>query len=94
MSQDPDIDALRREIDQIDQQILELLGARVRAVLSVGDYKRARGLPVYDPERERDLLARLCRSAEAPLDAGTVRRVFERVVDESRRLEQHHVNRR
>lgn len=92
MSPEPDIDALRREIDAIDQQILDLFAARVRAVLSVGDYKRSRGIPVYDPDRERSLLDRLCRAAKPPLDADTVRRLFERVVDESRRLEQHHVN--
>jgi chorismate mutase len=94
VTSEPDIDGLRREIDRIDQQLLELFAARVRAVLSVGDYKRARGIPVYDPERERSLLDSLCRATEPPLDADTVRRLFERVIDESRRIEQHHVNRR
>ncbi len=94
MSEEPDIEALRGEIDRIDLQILELLAARVRAVLSIGDYKRGRSIPIYAPERERSLIERLCRMAGPPLDATTVRRVFERVIDESRRLEQHHVNRR
>lgn len=94
MSTEPDIDALRREMNRIDQELLALFVARVRAVLSVGDYKRAHGIPVYDPERERSLLDSLCRSAEPPLDRETVRRLFERVIDESRRIEQHHVNRR
>jgi chorismate mutase len=87
----PEIDDLRREIDEIDRQILELLAARVRVVLAVGDYKRRNGVAVYDPERERNLLARLASLAPAPLDGDTVRRIFERLIDESRRLEQHHV---
>jgi chorismate mutase len=89
----PEIDDLRREIDEIDRQILDLLAARVRVVLAVGDYKRRNGVAVYDPERERSLLARLASLAPEPLDGDTVRRIFERLIDESRRLEQHHVQR-
>ena len=85
-----DLDELRRAIDGVDQQILKLLHERVRLVVAVGEYKRERHLPVYDPERERALLQRLCLAAEPPLDAETIRRIFERLVDESRRIEQHH----
>ena len=91
---DPELEALRQAIDEIDARILELVAARVRIVLSVGDYKRKRGMAVYDPERERGLLDRLCNAAPAPLDRETVRRIFERLVDESRRIEQHHMSAR
>jgi chorismate mutase len=86
-----DLEELRRSIDAVDQNILRLLHERVRLVMAVGEYKRERGIPVYDPARERDLLDRLCKAAEPPLDADTIRRIFERLVDESRRIEQHHV---
>jgi chorismate mutase len=86
-----DLAELRRSIDAIDQQILKLLHERVRLVMLVGEYKRERGMDVYDPVRERALLDRLCEAAEPPLDAETIRRIFERLIDESRRIEQHHV---
>jgi chorismate mutase-like protein len=86
-----DLEELRRGIDAVDQQILKLLHERVRLVVAVGEYKRERGMAVYDPARERALLDRLCKAAEPPLDADTIRRIFERLVDESRRIEQHHV---
>jgi chorismate mutase len=91
---DPELEALRQAIDDIDAQILELVVARVRVVLSVGEYKRKRGLAVYDPDRERGLLDRLCSAAQPPVDRETVRRIFERLVDESRRIEQRHVGSR
>lgn len=91
MAVKPELDELRRGIDAVDQQILKLLHERVRLVMQVGEYKRERGIPVYDPARERALLDRLCKAAEPPLDADTIRRIFERLVDESRRIEQHHV---
>ncbi len=91
MTPPQNLDDLRRGIDAVDQQILKLLHERVRLVMAVGEYKRERGMPVYDPDRERALLERLCNAAEPPLDADTIRRIFERLVDESRRIEQRHI---
>ncbi len=85
-----DLEPLRRDIDGVDQQILKLLHARVRLVIQVGRYKRQRNLPIYDPLRERQVLERLSEAAQSPLDRDTVRRIFERIIDESRRIEQHH----
>lgn len=86
-----DLDALRTAIDEIDLRLLALLAERMHVVLAIGEYKREHGLPIYDPERERSKLERLARAAPRPLDGDTVRRVFERLIDESRRLEQHHI---
>jgi chorismate mutase len=85
------LDELRLSIDAVDQSILKLLHERVRLVMAVGEYKRERDMPVYDPARERALLERLTKAAEPPLDEQTVRRIFERIIDESRRIEQHHI---
>jgi chorismate mutase-like protein len=90
-SQAVGLEALRTAIDEIDQRLLELLAERVQVVMAVGEYKRKHGLPIYDPERERSILDRLAGAAPRPLDGETVRRVFERLIDESRRLEQRHV---
>ncbi len=91
---DPELATLRSAIDDLDAQLLEVLARRVQVVLAVGEYKRARRLAVYDPERERQMMQRLGQLAQPPLDASTVRRVFERIIDESRRLEQLAMNRR
>ncbi len=93
MTPPPELDTLRAEIDALDQQILDLVAARVRVVLRVGELKRRLGLPVYDPERERAMLERLAERATPPLDLATIRRIFERLIDESRRLEQNHFDR-
>ena len=86
----PELEALRRSIDEIDSRLLSLIEERVRLVLAVGDFKRENNLPIYDPERERKLIERLTGEARPPLEEGTVRRIFERLIDESRRLEQRH----
>jgi chorismate mutase len=85
-----DLESLRRAIDAVDSRLLELITERVRLVLEVGSYKAKHGLAIYDPERERRLLERLTTLAQPPLEPDTVRRIFERLIDESRRLEQRH----
>ena len=85
---DPELLALRQAIDEVDAKLLELLAARVKLVLEVGDWKRDRHVAVYDPDRERRMMAALTDRADPVLGPDTVRRVFERIIDESRRLEQ------
>lgn len=92
MKSESHLDDLRRDIDEVDREILQLVARRMQLVLQVGDYKRKHELSVYDPERERRMLERLCNSSPAPLTAESARRIFERLIDESRSLEQRHVN--
>ncbi|HVO11857.1 MAG TPA: chorismate mutase [Vicinamibacteria bacterium] len=81
------VDEYRRRIDQIDEQLMKLLNARSACAVEIGRIKRRLGLPVYQPDREKWILDRVARNNPGPLDPGAVRRVFERVIDESRRLE-------
>jgi chorismate mutase len=77
----------RQRIDQIDTQLMGLLNSRSACAVEIGRVKRALGLPIYSPEREAEILERVMRENPGPLDALAVRRVFERIIDESRRLE-------
>jgi chorismate mutase len=81
------IEEFRRRIDQIDDQLMKLLNSRSACAVEIGRLKRRLGAPVYQPDREKWILERAERNNPGPLDSGAVRRVFERVIDESRRLE-------
>jgi chorismate mutase len=81
------VSELRRRIDQIDDQLMKLLNSRSACAVEIGRVKRQIGMAVYQPEREKWILDRVERNNPGPLDSGAVRRVFERVIDESRRLE-------
>ena len=89
-----EIEAWRRRIDSIDDQLMGLLNSRSACAVEIGKIKRVLGLPVYSPEREAWILDRLMRENPGPLDALAVRRVFERIIDEGRRLERLGVERR
>lgn len=81
------IDALRQRIDEIDEQIVALLNTRAECALAIGHEKKLAGLEVYQPDREADVLAHVQAVNTGPLDNGAVKRLFERVIDEARRLE-------
>ncbi|MCH2108339.1 MAG: chorismate mutase [Polyangiaceae bacterium] len=92
MLDDPELKKLRDAIDRLDHELLSVLKKRAEIVMRVGDLKRIKDLPVYDPAREEALFQRLAADAEAPLDAEAVRSVFREVVHNCRRLEEDHVD--
>jgi chorismate mutase len=81
------IDELRVRIDTIDRQLVALLGERASCALAIGRLKEAAGLPVYQPAREAEVLAKVQAANGGPLDDAALVRLFERIIDEARRLE-------
>ncbi len=53
----------------------------------IGEIKKELDLPVYDPSREKRIFEAMKVANPGPLDDGAIVRMFERVIDESRRLE-------
>ena len=82
-----DIEHWRKEIDEIDAELLRLLNMRARLALKVGVLKQAAELPCCDPERERNVLQRLQQINDGPLDERAVGKVFRRIIRESRRVQ-------
>ena len=78
---------LRQQIDELDTQLVQLLSARAACALEIGRVKKEEGMEVYQPAREAEVLAHVQELNRGPLDDGAIRRLFERVIDEARRLE-------
>ncbi|HLO26582.1 MAG TPA: chorismate mutase [Geobacteraceae bacterium] len=81
------IDEIRQEIDRIDSDLLRIFNRRAELALKIGEIKKGLGLPVYDPAREKKIFVRMKEENPGPLDDNAIVRLFERVIDESRRLE-------
>ncbi|MBM3769707.1 MAG: chorismate mutase [Acidimicrobiia bacterium] len=82
------LDDLRRDIDRVDEVLVRLLNERARCVCEIGRIKKELGIEVYQPDREKQVLNHV-RSvgAEGPLGGDAIARLFERIIDEARRLE-------
>lgn len=81
------IDDIRREIDRLDDELLQIFNQRADLALKIGELKKEHNLPIYDPSREKKIFDKMKADNPGPLDNAAVVRLFERVIDESRSLE-------
>lgn len=90
MAAELSLEALRDEIDRIDEVIVRLLDTRARNAYAIGRIKRERGLGVYEPAREAAVMAHV-KEVNArlggPLDEDAITRLYERIMDEARRIQ-------
>ena len=87
-----ELSRLRDAIDRVDEVLVKLLNQRAKYAVEIGEIKGVLALPIYAPEREKEVLLHAERTSEGPLDAAAVRRLFERIIDESRRVERESAN--
>ncbi|EAT16905.1 chorismate mutase [Desulfuromonas acetoxidans] len=81
------IDEIRQEIDRLDNELLKIFNRRAELALAIGHLKKELDLPVYDPDREKRIFNKMTALNPGPLDNQAIKRLFERVIDESRTLE-------
>lgn len=65
--EEKDIKKLREKINEIDDKILKLYEERMDVCGAIGDYKKEKGLPIYDPDREDAVLADVMSKVSNPL---------------------------
>jgi len=88
------IDNLRIKIDEIDLKLIKLLNERAAFADQIGILKRVIKKPVYVPEREEQVIKNIQAENPGPLSANAVKRLYERIIDESRRLEHENYKKR
>jgi chorismate mutase len=78
----------RRQIDQLDLKIVDLLNQRTEIVHEIGRIKRQFSMPIYEPKREDQVFRNVTSNNAGPLDAEALKRIFERIIDEMRTIQQ------
>lgn len=80
---------LRRQIDEIDRQIISLLATRFKIVSSVVDVKRAEGLEVRIPERIEEVLQNAVAEArQQGVSEDLVRTLWQEIIEETCKAEE------
>ena len=86
-----DISDWRKKIDDLDRKLAALLNERASAAIAIGRLKRNTDLPIYEPEREREVIANVQRSSQGPLAQRDLAQIFERIMDVMRSVQKHEI---
>jgi chorismate mutase/prephenate dehydratase len=81
------LDEIRKDIDQVDDQLLALLNQRMGLVHQVGALKRATKTKIYRPEREKSILDRLNHQNQGPLSKEAIDAIFLEIFAAARNIE-------
>jgi len=74
----------RREVQKIDEEIIRLIDDRTKLAERIFAAKRAAGIKIEDPHQEKLVLERAIDLAtELNLDAGTIKSIFELLIQMS-----------
>jgi chorismate mutase len=90
MSEEKTIDDWRIRIDEIDLELVRLFNERTNCAIEIGHIKKRLGLEIYSPSREAQVYANVIGANHGPMDHDAIKRLFERVIDEARRIERIH----
>jgi chorismate mutase len=86
-----DISDWRKKIDDMDRRLVALLNERAAAAVEIGRLKRNTSLPVYEPERERVVIANVQQISCGPLTARDLAQIYERIMDVMRSIQKHEI---
>ena len=86
-----DIPDWRKRIDELDRKLAALLNERAAAAVEIGRLKRNTNMPVYEPDREREVIANVQRSSNGPLTARDLAHIYERIMDVMRSIQKHEI---
>jgi chorismate mutase-like protein len=82
-----DIADWRKQIDELDRRLVELLNQRATAAHEIGKLKRNTNMPIYEPDREKLIFENVRKANQGPLPDGELRHVYERIIDVMRNIQ-------
>lgn len=86
-----DIVGWRKQIDEIDRKLVELISERAHAAHEIGKLKKAASMPIYEPDREHAVFENVKKINRGPLSERDLLRVFERIIDIMRQIQREEI---
>ena len=86
-----DISDWRKQIDELDRKLVELLNQRAKAAHEIGKLKQKAGMPIYEPDREQTVFQNARRVNQGPLPDRDLQRIYERIMDIMRQIQQEEI---
>lgn len=86
--QELDLETIRKEIDKMDSQLAEVLENRLQLVMQVAAYKKSKGMPVKDKNRENKVIAKVASLLENKDYSVAVKNIMRGIIDQACLLEE------
>lgn len=86
--QELDLEMLRKEIDKVDAQLADILENRLQLVMQVAAYKKAKGMPVKDKNREAKVIAKVAGFLANKDYSIAVKNIMRGIIDQACVLEE------
>ena len=86
-----DISDWRKQIDELDRKLVDLLNQRARAAHEIGKLKLKAGMPIYEPDREQKVFQNARSVNHGPLPDRDLQRIYERIMDIMRHIQQEEI---
>lgn len=80
------LDQIRKEIDNTDSKLLELFARRMELCRQVAEYKKEKGMPVFQGSREQEVLNKIAAQSPPRLEEAT-RLLFSQIMEISKCLQ-------
>ncbi|MGG3773232.1 bifunctional 3-deoxy-7-phosphoheptulonate synthase/chorismate mutase [Heyndrickxia faecalis] len=74
-----ELEQLRKEVEEVNLQLLELINKRGELVQEIGKLKEAQGVNRYDPIREREMLNAIIEHHDGPFETSTIEHLFKEI---------------
>src|SRR5690348_11032938 len=74
------LDALRQQIDRLDEKLVDLLNDRARIVVQIGRLKQQNNAPIYAPDRERAVLEKVRKLNKGPLQDRSLEAIYRELM--------------
>lgn len=81
------INSLRKNIDELDDQMIDLVVQRLVIAKEIGDIKETNGIEVIDPYRESQIINRFAEKLAGTLEKKDITAIFEPIYSISKRLQ-------
>lgn len=81
------LSAMRKQIDQIDEELVKLLNARTGIAHEIGKLKQKDGQGVYVPAREKEVLARVTALNQGPMKTESLKAIYREIMSAALALE-------
>ncbi|HEX4486752.1 MAG TPA: chorismate mutase [Terriglobales bacterium] len=86
-----DIADWRKQIDETDKKLVELLSQRAQAAHEIGKLKKTASMPIYEPDREHSVFENVTKVNRGPLTNRDLLRIYERIIDIMRQIQREEI---